>query len=120
MHRLIVLHPLPDDPSAFRRYYQEVHMPIAALTPGMLACRYQFDVKGFGSGPSNLVCVYEADFPDEDAMKKAFTTREGLAVLQDVANLPTRLHPQVFHFKVENYRPDGSLAIGCESRKGGA
>jgi len=67
MHKLVVLYPPPADPEAFRTYYTETHLPLAAKLPGLRAYRYAFDV-GSPAGDSPYFCIFEADFDDAAAM----------------------------------------------------
>ena len=44
MHKLVVLYSKPADPDHFRDYYVTNHLPLVMNMPGLLACRYSFDV----------------------------------------------------------------------------
>jgi uncharacterized protein (TIGR02118 family) len=44
MHKMVVLYPMPADPDHFRDYYVTNHLPLVRRLPGLLACRYSFDV----------------------------------------------------------------------------
>ena len=48
MHKLLVLYNEPKDPTHFRKYYVETHLPLARKLPGLKASRYSFDVKPLG------------------------------------------------------------------------
>ena len=45
MHKLLVLYNEPTDPTHFRKYYVETHLPLVAKMPGVKTMRYSFDVK---------------------------------------------------------------------------
>lgn len=53
MHRLAVLYPPPPDPDAFRVYYVDKHLPLAAKIPGMPRhLRVRVGSPAGGVGPS--------------------------------------------------------------------
>ncbi|MEV6073021.1 EthD family reductase [Nocardia sp. NPDC052001] len=88
MHRLLVLYPAPVDPDHFRDYYVSKHLPLVRQMPGLLACRYSFDVSA-GNGQAPYFAVFEADFADADAMIAARTSPQGQRTSADVANYAT-------------------------------
>jgi uncharacterized protein (TIGR02118 family) len=85
MHKLVVLYPPPADPEAFRTYYTETHLPLAAKLPGLRAYRYAFDV-GSPAGDSPYFCIFEADFDDAAAMGESMGSEQGQLVGADVPN----------------------------------
>lgn len=87
MHKLLVLYPRPDDPDAFRAYYEGTHLPMAAQLPGMLDWRYSLEVQS--SSEDTYFAVFEADFPDADALAAALSSPQGKAVQADVPNYAT-------------------------------
>jgi EthD domain len=44
MHRSLVLYLPPEDPQAFREYYESTHIPLFKSVPGLRAFRYSFNV----------------------------------------------------------------------------
>jgi uncharacterized protein (TIGR02118 family) len=88
MHKMIVLYNPPTDPAHFKKYYTEIHVPLAAKLPGLKAHRYAFDVKAMG-GASPYFCVFEAEFADAAAMAAAMGSDAGKAVAGDVKNYAT-------------------------------
>ncbi len=48
MHKLLVLYHEPKDPTHFRKYYVEKHLPLASKIPGLMASRYN---RQTGTGP---------------------------------------------------------------------
>ena len=84
MHRLLVFYPWPDDPDAFRRYFLEVHMPLAAKIPGALRRGYSFEPSV--RGDFDCFCVFEADYASEAEMTAALATPEAQAAGRDIAN----------------------------------
>ena len=65
MHKLVVLYSMPADPDHFRDYYVTNHIPLVTLMPGLLACRYSFDVAAT-QGDAPYFAIFEADFADAD------------------------------------------------------
>jgi uncharacterized protein (TIGR02118 family) len=84
MHRLLVLYNEPRDPAHFRKYYVEIHVPLASKMAGVKAASYSFDMKPLGSGKAPYFCVFEADFESEAALMSALGSKEGQAVEADV------------------------------------
>ncbi len=88
MHQVLVLYPPPKDPEAFRSYYVETHIPLAAKLPGMRSYRYAFNVAA-AEGESPYFAVFQAEFDDAAAFGAAMGSPEGQAVGADVANYAT-------------------------------
>ncbi len=91
MHKLLVLYNAPKDPTHFRKYYVETHLPLASKIPGVKSSCYSFDVKAMGPGnlgPGNspYFCIFEAEFESEAALMGALASKEGQAVANDVPN----------------------------------
>ncbi|MGH2859425.1 MAG: EthD family reductase [Solirubrobacteraceae bacterium] len=85
MHRLAVLYPPPPDPDAFRDYYLNTHLPLAAKLPGMRRYTYAFDIAS-PAGESPYFCIFEADFDSAETMSAAMASPEGEATAADVPN----------------------------------
>jgi uncharacterized protein (TIGR02118 family) len=94
MHKLVVLYPPPKDPDAFRSYYTETHIPLAAKLPGLRAYRYAFNVQ-CPAGDSPYFCVFEGEYDDAAAMAESMGSEHGAIVAADVPN----------------YAPDGAVMI---------
>ncbi|MGW2665585.1 EthD family reductase [Nocardia tengchongensis] len=88
MHKLLVLYPKPVDPDHFRDYYVTKHLPLVMNWPGLLACRYSFDVAAT-NGEAPYFAVFEADFADAAAMAAARSSPQGQRVSADVVNYAT-------------------------------
>lgn len=88
MHKILVLYPPPKSPDAFRRYYVDTHLPLAAKLPGLKASRHAFDVQGVG-GPSPYFALWEGEFESAEAMGAAMGSPFGQAVAADVPNYAT-------------------------------
>lgn len=88
MHKLMVLYPEPQDRAAFEDHYISTHLPLIEQLPEVLAWRYSLDVAA-AEGASPYFAVFEADFPDGEAMGRALTSAAGAAVQADVPNYAT-------------------------------
>jgi len=88
VHKLVVLYSAPADPAHFREYYLTIHLPLVLQMPGMLACRYSFDITT-PSGASPYFAIFEADFADADAMAASRASEQGLRASADVPNYAT-------------------------------
>ena len=86
MHKLLVLYNEPKDPAHFRKYYVETHSPLVSRLPGLKASSYSFDLKPLGPGKVPYFCIFEAEFESEAALMGALGSKEGQAVVGDVAN----------------------------------
>ena len=71
MHKLVVLYNEPKDPTHFRKYYVETHLPLVSKLPNLKASRYSFDVKPLGPGKAAYFCVFEAEF--EKSLREEWT-----------------------------------------------
>ncbi|WP_460729503.1 EthD family reductase [Nocardia heshunensis] len=88
MHRLLVLYPKPADPDHFRDYYVTKHLPLVREMPGLLGCRYSFDVAAAG-GEAPYFAVFEADFADAAALAASRASEQGQRAAADVADYAT-------------------------------
>ena len=89
MIKLTVLYGPPQDPGAFDRHYQEVHVPLALKMPG---------VKGFtGDKPmainpqeqSPYYFIATLYWENMQAFQEAFQSPEGQAAVDDLQNFAT-------------------------------
>ena len=85
MHRMLVLYNEPKDPTHFKKYYIETHLPLVSKMQGVKKVSYSFDVKPLG-GKATYFAVFEADFESEAVMMSALSSKEGQAVAGDVPN----------------------------------
>lgn len=98
MHCLTVLYPTPEDPQAFRTYYVETHLPLAAGLPGLLRSHHAFPEQlGPGQAP---FCIFQAYFADAAAMGAALASEAGRTVAADVPNYSPR-GATLCHFAVD-------------------
>jgi len=89
MHRLITLYPPPDDPGAFRAYFEEKHLRLVEKLPGLRGYTYGFDLAAVQGGKSPYFCTFAGDFDDDAALDAALGSPEGEAVAADVPNYAT-------------------------------
>ncbi|MEO1999607.1 MAG: EthD family reductase [Planctomycetaceae bacterium] len=89
MIRLLVLYGQPDDPEAFDRHYQEVHIPIAKRMPGLKKWTIG-KVQGTPDGQKPPY-YYVADLYMEtrEDFDTLLSSPEGLAAVEDVPNYAT-------------------------------
>jgi uncharacterized protein (TIGR02118 family) len=88
MHRSLVLYLPPEDPQAFREYYESTHIPLFKSVPGLRAFRYSFNVSA-PEGKSPYVAVSEAEWDDAQAYGEALSTPEGRKSLADIRKYAT-------------------------------
>lgn len=84
MHRLTILYGTPSDPAAFRRYYEESHIPLARRMKGLTEWNLSWVEPG---APYILVAeLYTATSADMDAV---LASPEGHAASADLASFVT-------------------------------
>jgi uncharacterized protein (TIGR02118 family) len=88
MHKLMVLYPEPRDRTAFEDYYTSTHLPLIKQLPEILEWRYSLNVAA-AQDTSPYFAIFEADFPDAEAMGRALASEAGAAVQADVGNYAT-------------------------------
>ncbi|SET93731.1 EthD family reductase [Geodermatophilus poikilotrophus] len=88
VHRLVVSYGQPDDPAAFDAYYRDTHTPLATQMPGLVRFTTGSPQPLDPSQPAPYL-VAELDFESEQEMGAAFTSAEGKAAAEDVANFAT-------------------------------
>ena len=87
-YQLTVLYNRPDDPAAFDRYYDDVHIPIATKLPGLRGYTVTRPVPDEnGDTAYHLVAVLT--FGSQEEMAGALSSEEGQAAVADVANFAT-------------------------------
>ena len=84
MHVVLVMYPTPDDPDAFKAYYDKTHVPLAAELPGLRSFGYGYpEPLGPGEAP---FCVFRGGFDDAASMMAALQSEQGRRVAADVGN----------------------------------
>jgi len=96
MHCLTVIYPRPDDEAAFKSYYEEKHVPLAAKLPGMKKMHFAYPE---AISPGDVFCIFQAYFEDGAAMGAAMQSEIGQKVADDVPNYSPK-GAQVVHFPV--------------------
>jgi uncharacterized protein (TIGR02118 family) len=87
MMKVIVLYPQPADPLAFKRYFNEIHVPIARKIPGLQRLVANWVVPGKGGADHFLIS--ELHFADRAALGAAMKSPENGAAGEDVAKFAT-------------------------------
>jgi uncharacterized protein (TIGR02118 family) len=85
MHALVVLYPQPDDPEAFRDYYETRHVPLAAELPGLVTQSFGYPA-ALGPDPSPWFCIWRGEFESAAALEAALGSPVGQQVAADVPN----------------------------------
>jgi uncharacterized protein (TIGR02118 family) len=83
MVRLLVLYGTPEDPEAFDRYYNEVHIPLAKRLPGLLRYTVSRDIS-VARGGKEFYLVAELDWENLRAMQAAMASEIGKETTADV------------------------------------
>jgi uncharacterized protein (TIGR02118 family) len=81
---MTILYGRPADPEAFRRYYEESHIPIARRMNGLTGWNLSWLD---GEGPYLLVAELYAE--SKDALDAILTSPEGVAANADLKNFVT-------------------------------
>ena len=106
MHCLTVIYPPPDDASAFKAYYEETHVPLAASLPGLKAMHFAYpDAIGpEAASDGDVFCLFQAYFDDGAAMGAAMESAIGQQVAADVPNYSPK-GARIIHFPVAGPAP---------------
>ncbi|MEX0957622.1 MAG: EthD family reductase [Rhizobiaceae bacterium] len=97
MHCLTVIYPRPDDEAAFRSYYEQNHVPLAARLPGLKRMHFAYPE---AVSPGDVFCIFQGYFDDGSAMGSAMQSEIGRQVAADVPNYSPK-GAQIVHFPVE-------------------
>ncbi len=88
VHRLVVSYGQPEDPATFDAYYRDTHTPLATSLPGLVRLTTG-SPQALDPSHSAPYLVAELDFESEKEMGAAFTSSEGRAAADDIANFAT-------------------------------
>ena len=88
VHRLVVSYGQPEDPAAFDAYYRDTHTPLATSLPGLVRLTTGAP-QAMDPSHATPYLVAELDFESEKEMGAAFSSSEGKAAADDVANFAT-------------------------------
>ena len=84
---IFVVHKRPDMSwDEFRRYWRDIHGPIAARMPGLRKYVQNYAVPGGASGDPPCDGIAELWFDSPEAMQTAFASPEGVATTADIPN----------------------------------
>jgi uncharacterized protein (TIGR02118 family) len=83
MVRLLVLYNTPEDPEAFDRHYNEIHIPLAKRLPGLLRYTISRNIS-VAPGGKEFYLVAELDWESQEAMQAAMTSEIGKETTADV------------------------------------
>jgi uncharacterized protein (TIGR02118 family) len=83
MMRMLVLYDTPEDPEAFDKHYNEVHIPLAKQLPGLLRYTVSRNVGGIRGGKKYYL-IAELDWDSPEAMQAAFASETGKQTAADV------------------------------------
>ncbi len=89
MTRIVSLHGHPTDPTAFDRYYREVHTPLVQRIPGVRNIRFGRVVRTEDGSPPPFYLVSDVYFDNRQALDAAQATPEMAAALADVPRFAT-------------------------------
>jgi uncharacterized protein (TIGR02118 family) len=83
MVRLLVLYDTPENPEAFDRHYNEIHIPLVRQLPGLLRYTVSRNISATRGG-KELYLVAELDWENLEAMQAAMTSETGKQTTADV------------------------------------
>jgi uncharacterized protein (TIGR02118 family) len=83
MVRFLVMYDTPQDPQAFDRYYNEIHIPLAKRLPGLLRYTVSRNLSP-AHGGKEYYLIAELDWEDAAAMQAAFASDIGIQTAADV------------------------------------
>jgi len=86
MHRMTILYGVDDDPAAFRSYYYDTHIPIAAKMQGLTGWNLSW-IDPSSSSRYQLVAELYAE--SAEALQAVLASPEGLAASADLDNFVT-------------------------------
>jgi uncharacterized protein (TIGR02118 family) len=97
MVRFLVLYETPEDPAAFDKHYNEIHIPLAKQLAGLLRYTVSRNMAP-GRGSKQYYLVAELDWESPEAMRAAFSSGIGRQTAADVANFAPgdKSHTMVF------------------------
>jgi len=83
MVRLLVLYNTPENPEAFDRHYNEIHIPLAKRLPGLLRYTVSRNIS-VARGGKEFYLVAELDWENPEAMRAAMASEIGKETTADV------------------------------------
>lgn len=86
MVRLLVLYGHPEDPAAFDRYYEEIHIPLAKRMQGLKKWTIGKVLGNPDGSPSDYYYVADLHADSREEIEAILATPEGQAAVEDVPN----------------------------------
>jgi uncharacterized protein (TIGR02118 family) len=83
MVRFLVLYDTPEDPAAFDKHYNEIHLPLAKQVPGLLRYTVSRNIAPVRGGKEYYL-IAELDWESMEAMQAAFGSEIGQQTAADV------------------------------------
>ena len=91
MVRFLVLYETPEDPAAFDKHYDEIHIPLVKQLPGLLSYTVSRNLAALDEAKYYLIA--ELDWENMAAMQAAFASEIGVQTAADVPKFaPTGVH----------------------------
>ena len=84
MFKLMVLYQKPDDPAAFMKHFQELHLPLARAIPGLE--KVEINAVDMQIGAPRYFLISELHFRDRATLEGALKSPENRAAGADLAN----------------------------------
>lgn len=89
MYRVSVLYGTPSDPAEFRRYYEEVHIPLAREMKGLTSWKVTWIDDSNGDRFPGIFCIADLYAQDAEALAAVLASAEGQRAAADVENFAT-------------------------------
>jgi uncharacterized protein (TIGR02118 family) len=86
LHQLTVLYNHPEDPAAFKKYYREVHAPLAAKAPGVSGFTVNWCEPGPDGSPPPYHLIATLSWESKEAMLGTLGSPEFKAAGDDLPN----------------------------------
>ncbi len=98
MVRFLVLYEMPEDPAAFDKHYDEIHVPLVKKLPGL--ARYTVSRNIVSLGGRKYYLVAELDWETRQDMQAAFGSQTGQKAAADVSRFAPGDKSHSFIFEV--------------------
>jgi uncharacterized protein (TIGR02118 family) len=95
MVRFLVLYATPEDPAAFDKHYDEIHIPLVKQLPGLLS--YTVGRNVAAPDEAKYYLIAELNWENMKAMQAAFASEIGVQTAADVPKFaPTGVHRLIY------------------------
>ena len=96
MVRFLVLYETPEDPAAFDKHYNEIHIPLVKQLPGLLSYTVSRNLAALDD-KAKYYLVAELDWENMGALQAAFASEAGVQTAADLPKFaPTGVHRLVY------------------------